>query len=112
MVTLPSQRILPEGNHAVAALEGARVVCGRRAESGVDVDFVEVAHGALVLLQMALGTEADGARVAAEGPLEVVDVDVKPQLGGLGEDLLADPAHGLTLLVYLKDFLKSFKTVC
>ena len=70
-----------------------------------------MADRALVLLQVALGAEADGAGVAAERPFKVVDVDVETQLGRLGEDLLTDAAHGLSLLVSLKDLLQRTKKV-
>ena len=49
--------------------------------------FVEVGDGSLVLLEVALGAEGDGAGVAAEGALEVVDVDVEPQLRRFGKHL-------------------------
>ena len=103
--------VLPEGYHTVAALEGPRIIRRRRAKRGVDVDLVEMADRALVLLQVALGAEADGAGVAAERPFKVVDVDVEAQLGRLGEDLLTDDAHGLSLLVSLKDLLQRTKKV-
>lgn len=69
-----------EGNLAVCALKRSRVGRGGRAERGVDVDFVEVSHRALVLLQVALCAEGDGAGVATERTLEVVNVHVKTQL--------------------------------
>ena len=50
-------------------------------------DLVEVGDGSLVLLQVALGPEGDGARVAPEWTLEVVDVDVQPQLRRFGKHL-------------------------
>ena len=67
---------IPEGDHAVTALEGSRVVRGGSAKGGVDVDLVEVAHGPFVLLQMTFGPEADRTGVAAERSLKVVDVDM------------------------------------
>ena len=76
-----------EGDHAVGALERARVLRRRRAERQVHVDLVEVRHRALVLLQVALGAERHGARLAPERPLEVVDVDVQTQLRRLRKHL-------------------------
>lgn len=69
-----------EGDHAVGALERSRILRARRAERQIHVDLVEVRDGSFVLLQMAFGAEADGARLAPERPLKVMDVDVQPQL--------------------------------
>ena len=82
-----------EGNHAIRALERARILRRRRSERQVHVDFVEVGDGTLVLLQMALCAEAYGTSLAPEWPLEVVDVDVQPQLRRLGEHFVADAAR-------------------
>ena len=96
----------PERDHTVSALEGSRIVCGRSSECSVDVDLVKVAHGPLVLLQMALCSEADSACIASEGPLKVMNVDVEPQLRGLREHFLADPAYRLAVLVCLENLLR------
>ena len=83
----------PEGDHAVSALKWPGIIRGRGSECSVDVDLVEMTHGPLVFLQMALCSKADSACITSEGPLEVMNVDVEPQLRGLGEHFLADPAH-------------------
>ena len=95
----------PERDHAVHTFERPRIVGAWSSECGVDVDLVEVTDGAFVFLKMAFGTEADSASVAPEGSLEVVDVDVQPQLGRLGEHLLANPANRFTVFIDLEDFL-------
>ena len=96
----------PERDHAVSTFEGPRVVCGRSPECGIDVDLVEVSHGSLVFLQMSLCSETDSTCITSEGPLEIMNVDVEPQLRGLREYFLADPAHRLAVLISLEYFLR------
>ena len=58
-----------------------------------------------MFLKMSFCSETDCASIASEGPLEIMNVDMKPQLRGLRENFLANSAHRLAVLVSLKYFL-------
>ena len=82
-----------EGNHTVSTFEWSWVVCGWCSEGGVDVDFIEMSHGSLMFLQMAFCAETYSTCIASEGSLKVVDVNMKSQLRGFGENFLANSAN-------------------
>lgn len=82
-----------EGDHAIGTLERARILRTGRSESQIHVDFVEMGDGSLVFLQVTFGAERNGACLAPERPLEVVDVDVQPQLRRFRKDFVADAAR-------------------
>ena len=96
----------PEGDLTVDAFEGPGVRGCGCSEGRVDVDLVEVADGAFVLLELSLGPEGDRPQLSPEGPLKVVNVDMKPQLRRFREDLAADAAHRLAFVVHLKDLVR------
>jgi len=88
----------PEGDHAVGAFERPRVLRRRRPERQIHIHLVEVGDGSFVFLEVALCPEGNGACVAAEGPLEVVDVDVEAELRRFGKYLAANAAGGFAVI--------------
>ena len=55
---------------------------------------------------MAFCSEADGTTLASEWSLKVMNIHVEPQLRRFGENLLADPADRLAVLIDLEYFLR------
>lgn len=82
-----------EGDHAVGTFKRSRILRAGRAESQIHVDFIEMRHGSLVLLQVALGAEGNGAGLAPKRPLKVMNVDVQSQLRRFRENFVANAAR-------------------
>lgn len=79
-----------EGDHAVGTFKRPRILRAGRPESQIHVDFIEMSHGSLVLLQVAFGAERNGAGFTPKRPLKVMDVDVQSQLRRFREDFVAN----------------------
>lgn len=111
--------VYPERYLTVCTLERPRVAGGRRAKRRSHADLqvsrdicvacmcslerrtvylIVMGNRSLVLRQVTLGSEGDGAALASEWPLKVMNVDMQPQLTRLAEHLVANATHAPAVL--------------